>query len=191
MSPDDNQILIERLKRQEAGAFDDFMAAYKHRLYAFIYHHVRYEDVAYDLLQDTCVKVYQHIREYDAERPFTTWLFSIAINLCRSYGRKARLRAGPSLDTILNEESGATYYDTLADKNPSTEDIVAARRQLHKVSAEIEKLPHKLKSALIAFAVDGHSQEESARILGITPKTLETRVYRARKILMNKLQRTG
>ena len=91
----DDPTLIDRLKRQEPGAFDDFMAGYKHRLYAFIYHHVRNEDVAYDLLQDTCVKVYQHIRDYDPNRPFTTWLFGIAINLCRSHGRKARLRAGP------------------------------------------------------------------------------------------------
>lgn len=167
------------------------MAGYKHRLYAFIYHHVRNEDVAYDLLQDTCVRVYQHIRDYDPSRPFTTWLFGIAINLCRSHGRKARLRAGPSLDAVSNTESGATFHDTLASGDPSTEDVALSRLMLQKVNAEIERLPEKLKSALIAFAVDGHSQEESARMLGITPKTLETRVYRARKILEDKLKRTG
>lgn len=186
----DDHTLIERLKRQEPGAFDDFMAGYKRRLYAFIYHHVRNEDVAYDLLQDTCIRVYRHIGDYDTSKPFTTWLFGIALNLCRSHGRKARLRAGPSLDAI-HGDSGATYHDTLASADPSTETIAISRHMLQQVNAEIDKLPHKLKSALIAFAVDGHSQEESAQILGITPKTLETRVYRARKILVDKLKRTG
>ena len=119
----DDQQLIESLKRQEPGAFDEFMSRYKHRLYGFIYHHVRNEDLAYDLLQDTCVRVYKHIGNYDESKPFTTWLFSIAINLCRSHARKARLRSSYSLDTVVNAETGATYHDTLADKNPGTEDI--------------------------------------------------------------------
>ena len=183
-----DQQLIESLKRQAPGAFDDFMSRYKHRLYGFIYHHVRNEDLAYDLLQDTCVRVYKYIGNYDESKPFTTWLFSIAINLCRSQARKARLRSSYSLDTVVNAETGATYHDTLADKNPGTEDIAGARQQLRKVNAEIERLPHKLKSALIAFAIEGNTQEECAAMLGITPKTLETRVYRARKILTDKLK---
>lgn len=189
MLPYDNHNLIERLKEQEKGAFDDFMAAYKHRLYAFIYHHVRREDVAYDLVQETCIQVYRHIRNYDINKPFTTWLFGIALNFCRSHARKSRLRAGPSLDAAMDLESNATYHDTLASNEPGIEQATISKMMLNRVSKDIDNLPEKLKAALIAFAVNGHSQEESARMLGITSKTLETRVYRARKILTDKFSK--
>ncbi|MBY0406716.1 MAG: RNA polymerase sigma factor [Rickettsiales bacterium] len=185
----DDQNLIERLKRQEKGAFDDFMAAYKHRLYAFIYHHVRREDVAYDIVQETCIQVYRHIQHYDINKPFTTWLFGIALNFCRSHARKSRLRTGPSLDTAMDSESGASYHDTLPSNEPNIEQAAISKIMLKRVSKDIDKLPEKLKTALIAFAVNGHSQEESALMLGITAKTLEMRVYRARKILTDKFSK--
>jgi RNA polymerase sigma-70 factor (ECF subfamily) len=66
--------------------------------------------------------------------------------------------------------------------------LVSAER-LAALEAAITELPHKLKTALILFALENRSQAECAELLGVSAKTVETRVYRARKILEKKIAR--
>ncbi len=179
----DNE-LIELLCAGEEKALNILMSRYKKRLFAFIYRYVHNEDVAYDILQETFIRLYYKADTYDASYNFSTWLFQIAINLCHDYSRKNKLSNLVSLD---EENEGEETYEKVGSHDPDVENIAASRQELKLVSKEIEKLPHKLKTALIIFAVEEHSQEEAAELLGITPKTLEMRVYRARKILSKKL----
>lgn len=183
-SPDTGQELsdstiIAQLKAGEQRALDMLMGRYKKRLYAFIVRYVKDEETAYDLLQETFTKLYFSIDSYDSNKPFTTWLFTIAINLCRDHRRKTYLRFLVPFD----EEA----LEPLVSSDPAADQVAIARQQQSHVANAINKLPHKLKTALILFAVEEHSQEECATILGVTPKTVETRVYRARKLLSQKL----
>lgn len=179
LEPSDSA-LIAQLKAGNDRALDTLMGRYKKRLFAFIVRYVRDEETAYDILQETFTKLYFSIDRYDPAKPFTTWLFTIAINLCRDHGRKARLRMALPLD--------ADSIEALASTDPGADRVAIARQQQAHVAAEIDRLPHKLKAALILFAVEENSQEQCAEILNTTPKTVETRVYRARKLLMEKLK---
>ncbi len=124
---------------------------------------------------------------YSPAYEFSTWMYQIAINLCRDWGRRQKLRQFLSLDAALGDSDLGTLHDVLPDTSGNIEDLSELRQQLRIVDREIEKLPHKLKTALILFALEENSQEACAEILGVTPKTVETRVYRARKILAEKL----
>lgn len=180
MQEESDHALIAALKAGENRAFDALMRRYKRRLHAFIVRYVRDEETAYDILQETFTKVYFNIGSFDESRRFTTWMFTIAINLCRDHKRRARLRA-----TVPREDG---WLEQVADHAPSGEQTAITRQQLARIAEAIDLLPHKLKTALILFAVEEHSQEECAAILGTTPKTVETRVYRARKLLNKKLK---
>ena len=180
-----DQELIERLARGENPALNELMGRYKHRLFSFIRRYVGEDETAYDLLQETFTKLYFNAASYDPRYKFSTWLFQIALNQCRDYGRKNKLKFALSLNA--EDEDGNTLADTLAADTGDAVDQLDAKRQLEVVGKEINLLPHKLKSALIAFAIEERSQEECAELLGITPKALEARVYRARKILSEKL----
>jgi RNA polymerase sigma-70 factor (ECF subfamily) len=87
----------------------------------------------------------------------------------------------------------AADVDEVSDKNVfvSAEEIpsaLASRTELAKlVKEEIGKLPHDLKTAVLLFAYDNLSYAEIGQILGCTPKAVETRLYRARKLLAKKL----
>jgi RNA polymerase sigma factor (sigma-70 family) len=81
-----DQELIEKLKSGENPALNELMARYKHRLFAFIRRYVGNEDVAYDLVQETFTKLYFSASTYKPEYKFSTWLFQIALNLCRDHG---------------------------------------------------------------------------------------------------------
>ena len=168
-------------------ALNEIMRRYKHKLFAFISRYVKDEDAAYDIVQETFIRVYSKADSYNPSYKFSTWLYQIAINLCRDYGRKQKLRQAFSLDAPVSEEEGGSYHDILPDPSSNVEDLTDLRQNLATVSQEIQKLPHKLKTALILFAIEEHSQEKCAEILGVTVKTVEARVYRARKILAEKV----
>lgn len=180
-----DQELIEKLVRGENPALNELMGRYKHRLFSFIRRYVGEDETAYDLLQETFAKLYFNAASYNSHYKFSTWLFQIALNQCRDYGRKNKLKYFLSLDS--DDGDGNTLADTLAADTGDAVDQLDAKRQLETVGKEINLLPHKLKSALVAFAIDEQSQEECAELLGITPKALEARVYRARKLLSEKL----
>lgn len=187
MSEVSDQLLITRLQQGDDSALNILMGRYKRRLFSFIYRYIPNEETAYDVLQETFVKLYFNADKYNSNYRFSSWLYQIALNLCRDYARKHGHEPALSLDAELQKGESASYHDIIADDQPNAEEITNSRQELAKVQKEIQNLPHKLKTALILYAVEEHSQEQCAEILSITPKTVETRVYRARKILANKL----
>jgi len=169
-------------------ALNEIMRRYKHKLYAFISRYVKDEDAAYDIVQEIFIKVHFKADSYNPSYKFSTWLYQIAINLCRDWGRKQKIRQVFSLDAKVNEDEGdSSYHDILPDPNSNVEDLTDLRQNLATLDKEIQKLPHKLKTALILFAIEENSQEKCADILGVSTKTVETRIYRARKILAEKI----
>jgi RNA polymerase sigma factor CnrH len=180
--------LVHLVTQGSEQALNALMGRYKHKLFAFISRYVKDEDAAYDILQETFIRLHFKADTYKPSYRFSTWLHQIAINLCRDWGRKQKVRQFLSLDTGIGDEDGsATYHDIIGDTGSNVEDLADTRQQLRILDQEIQKLPHKLKTALILFAIEGNSQEACAELLDVTPKTVETRVYRARKILAEKL----
>ncbi len=74
-----------------------------------------------------------------------------------------------------------------SDPAPSPETEAVDRQLLEQTRSEIRRLPLRLREALILVAIDGRSQSEAAELLGISAKAVEALVYRARKILREKL----
>lgn len=181
--------LIDRVNKGEEAAFNELMHRYKSKLFAFISNYVKDNDVAQDILQDTFTKVYFKAESFNHSYKFSTWLYQIAINLCRDWGRKQKVKQLISLDALFINNSTQNLHNTLSDPLGDVEHLVSKRRELRLLEQEIQKLPHKLKTALILYAVEGNSQEVCAEILGVTPKAIETRIYRARKILSQNLSK--
>ena len=81
----------------------------------------------------------------------------------------------------------SSSFEIVADETPSPEVEASDRQFLHAAYAEIQKLPLRMREALILVAIDGRSQKEAAVLLGITEKAVEGLVYRARNTLRKKL----
>lgn len=85
--------------------------------------------------------------------------------------------------SIDDEDSGFDFTDAA----PDPETIAQSNQAVRHINQSLESLPHKLKTALILFALEDRTQDECAELLGVTAKTVETRVYRARKLLEEKI----
>jgi RNA polymerase sigma-70 factor (ECF subfamily) len=181
---DEDHALVKRLRSGDDFALNEIMQLYKERIYRLAWRYMGNEDAALDVTQETFTKLYFNIDKYDPAYKFSTWLFQIAVNLCRDHLRKNKNHArNLSLDA-LNESSPG-------DWQRSDENIEAgflSRQHLALLRREIDLLPDTLKEAFILFAVEERTQAECAEILNVSAKTVETRVYRARKILSEKLQ---
>ena len=178
--------LMLALQNGRDVALDQLMKRHKQPLFYFVTRYTRDEDTSYDIVQEAFFRVYDRAETYNPSYRFKTWLYQIALNLCRDYARKKKLQSFVSLDAWTDDEDKGSLHDVLAS-GENIESLAEHRQTLKLLDKHIDKLPHKLKTALILFALEDHSQEECARILGVTPKTVETRVYRARKLLMQTL----
>lgn len=178
--------LMLALQNGRDVALDQLMKRHKQPLFHFVTRYTRDEDTSYDIVQEAFFRVYDRAETYNPAYRFKTWLYQIALNLCRDYARKKKLQSVLSLDAWTDDEDKGSLHDILAS-GENIESLTEHRQTLKLLEKQIDKLPHKLKTALILFALEDYSQEECARILGVTPKTVETRVYRARKLLTQKL----
>ena len=181
---DDDHALVNRLRSGDDFALNEIMQRYKERIYRFSWRYVGNEDAALDVTQETFTKIYFNIDKYDPSYKFSTWLFQIAVNLCRDHLRKNKNHAKNISFDALDEIGPGDWQQS--DEN--IEASFQSRQQLAQLRQKIERLPDTLKEAFILFALEERTQNECAEILHVSVKTVETRVYRARKILSDKLQ---
>jgi RNA polymerase sigma-70 factor (ECF subfamily) len=167
-------------------ALDELMERWQKPLHSFILRYVGNYADSIELAQETFVRVYHHRNRFNFKSKFSTWLLTIATNLCRQHVRWRTRHPTISLDdTASVYEISDDYLFISAEEIPSA---LAGRSELAKlVKEEIEKLPHDLKAAVLLFAYDNLSYAEIGVILGCTPKAVETRLYRVRKLLTKRL----
>ena len=129
---------------------------------------------ALDITQETFIAAFAALARYDRERPFSFWVRQIALNKCRDWARRRKVRSFFTRAAPLEDA-----FDIFDDAVPA--DVQAAdRAELAKVTAAMMRLPARLREVLALRTVDDLSQAEAAAVLSVSEKTVETRLYRAR-----------
>lgn len=131
---------------------------------------------ALDLTQDCFVSAFSHLRKYDGERPLRAWLSRIAINKCRDWRRRQKVRQLFTFGSAASEDE----IQQVEDDAPSAHASAASKMELRHISGAIAALPASLREVLLLRTVEGMSQSEVAAALSISGKAVETRLYRAR-----------
>lgn len=158
----------------QAQAFRELMRRHKDPVYRLIRNNVGDPNEALDLLQESFVSAFGAIHRYDPDRPFRHWIARIALNKCRDWARRRAVRSFFSLARPIERD-----MDFGRDA-PGPAREAESRAELLRVEREIAKLPQPLREVLILRTIEEASQAETAAILGISEKAVETRLYRAR-----------
>jgi len=164
-------------------AFSWLMQRHKDGLYRFIRRYTGDADEAYDLLQESFTAAWGALNRYDRGRPFPTWLRRIALNKCRDWSRRRTVRRWLTRNEGLDSWTG----QNLTTDDASPEAVLSDQEQLTRLDQAIANLPAGLKEPLILTAIEGLSQDEAGKLLGLTAKAIEVRVYRARRALSETL----
>lgn len=156
---------------------------HKDAIYRFVRRYLGDADAAYETTHETFVAAWGALARYDPARPFVVWLRAIALNKCRDRARRGAVRRMIFGDRHLDSPEAAAQSDPAPDAEA---DLITAER-LKALDRAIADLPRALKEPLLLTQFEGLSQIEAARMLGVTPKAVETRVRRARQRLREAL----
>ena len=122
---------------------------------------------------------------------FVTWLYHIALNLCRDHSRSQLYRVSAHMISIDLSVEGKEAKRQLVSNRRGPDKTAENREKLLALEKAIVDLPQGLKSPFILTALEGLSQGKAGQLLGISPKAIETKVYRARKLLLKKMNQMG
>jgi RNA polymerase sigma factor CnrH len=192
MTMDDPDLtLVQALKVGKDQALDELMDRHREGLFRFVLRYVHNETDALELALETFVRAYFNIGKFRPAAKFATWLYQIALNLCRDHLRSRAYQY--SLQTVSfdvpAQEGGAPGLLLATEGMPDqTTDRLEELTALEKAIGE---LPEDLKIAFILTTLEDRPQAETAELLGISPKAVETRIYRARKLLLEKMSKMG
>lgn len=134
-------------------------------------------DAAMDITQEAFIAGFAALHRYDPARPFRAWISRIAVNKARDWARRRKVRA------FFNRAVGIDEAISVADVAVLQDNVVADRSELARVINAIALLPHNLREVLALRTIEDKSEAETAALLGISEKAVETRLYRARKRL--------
>ena len=181
--------LVRALEAGEDQAFDALIDRHQKGLFRSIFRHIGNEADALELTQETFVRAYFNIGKFRPSAKFVTWLYRIAMNLCRDRSRRRAYRHSLRTISIDADEFEEQTQLSAVERGPDrrTQD----REKVRAVEKAISELPQDLMNTLILTALEGRTHVEAAELLGISPKTVEARVYRARRILLQKMGEMG
>jgi RNA polymerase sigma-70 factor (ECF subfamily) len=174
----DESLLVERLKQGDPDAVNEVVDRYQKQLYCFILRLVGDQTTAEDIFQDTWLRVIRSIGYFRGEARFSTWLFQIALNLCRNLARQKSRRS-----FVPIEEA--------ADLSEDPEVDAVKILQAQKVRKLVTSLPVKMREMIVLRYYHDFSDIEIAEITGHPVGTVKSRLHRATLILRNKIEVSG
>jgi RNA polymerase sigma-70 factor (ECF subfamily) len=173
--------VMQALQAGDDSALNELISRHREPLHRFVYRYMRDEVAARDIVQETFVRVYFKAGKYEPGSTVKTWIYAIAMNLCRDqFRRMARHRGDLSFDDSSDRLRACVEP---VDPSPGPNAQAVQGDQFAQLQQAIDRLPHPLKAALVLSALEGRTQKETAEILGTTPKTVELRVYHAKEKL--------
>ena len=175
--------LIERVRRGETRLFALLVVRYQDPVYGMALRFVRSASDAEDLAQEAFLRAYRGLEGFKGDARFSTWLYRITWNLCTDWLRRNRKPARASV--ALDDDAD------VADGRVDLEEGLLAAEERRKVRQALVGLAEKYRSVLILMYYQKMSYDQIASVLGAPMKTVETRLYRARKLLRQSLQREG
>jgi RNA polymerase sigma-70 factor (ECF subfamily) len=177
---------MERLMAGHDAALNDLMERHAEPVFHFLCRMVGNEDDANDLAQETFARVFRARASFRLNEKFSTWLYTVAANLARNHFRWRERHPNVSLESAADEPEQSLGNILPAHDLSPVEQAVATERAT-MVRAEIARLPDELREAIVLCEWEERSVAEAAVILGATPKAIESRLYRARKTLRERL----
>jgi len=175
--------LVWRTLNGESAAFDKLVMKYQTTITSLVSNYVKDFDMVKDVVQETFIRAYNALGKYRFESMFYTWLYRIALNTAYSY-----LNSQKSWLTKVVPISDEGLYEYVApvtlepEKSSQNDDLKDA------IQKSINKLPIKLRTALLLREYEGLGYEDISKVLNCELGTVKSRIARAREKVMKDLE---
>lgn len=181
VAEDADDALLSRFAAGDRAAFEMLVRRHQVRLYHFVFRQMQHQAVAEEIVQETFVRVVSNMREFKREARFSTWLFTIARNLCFDELRKRKHRRHASLDANegpAHSDGGddRSLGERTADPSRDTEREATQTELRDKMSWAISRLPDEQREVFLLREVSGLAFKEIAEATGVSENTVKSRM---------------
>jgi RNA polymerase sigma-70 factor, ECF subfamily len=173
-----DEALMIRFQSGDRAAFTFLVKRHQGTLFNFALRHLRTQPGAEEVVQDAFVRVVQNAADFKHEARFSTWLYTIARNLCIDQLRKRALRRHPSLDESKRSEDseGPTLGEQTADSRANVERAAVSGEIRERVLAAVDELPEEQREVFLMREVSNLPFKEIAEIVGVPENTVKSRM---------------
>lgn len=184
--------LLHLVKEGREDAFDELFERYKAKIFSFIRRYVRENAAAEDIFQETFIRLYTKSGYYKGGSKFSTWLYTIAVNLCRDELRKRGRRKSVSLDGAgdfgKNGKNIPPAAEKVTDGKPGPRLEAEMNELSFLVREAVDELPEEFRTVMILHGLHRLKYREIAEVLGIPRGTVQSRMHTALNRLRARLK---
>jgi RNA polymerase sigma-70 factor (ECF subfamily) len=179
--------LVARSRGGDFDSFNQLILRWERPIYALAYRVIGREEDARDVCQETFLRAFRALPGFKGQAKFSSWLYRIALNLCRDWIR--RQRRSPTVQLAEGLDPG----EIAAEQGPveSIEDLVSRRELSAVVEEAMALLPEEQRTAIVLKEYHGMTFQEIADLQGCPLSTVKTRVYQGLSVLRRHLEKHG
>src|SRR5947209_6686218 len=179
--------LVARSISGDADSFNELVLRWQRPIYALAYRTIGREEDARDVCQETFLRAYRALPGFRGQAKFSSWLYRIALNLCRDWMRRERRQP------IVQMPEDVDVMELAAAREPSEsiEDRVARHDLSRAVERAMALLPEEQRTAIVLKEYQGLTFQEIADLQGCPLSTVKTRLYQGLSVLRRELARSG
>ena len=178
---------VEALPSNPDEAISLLMEEYGTRVLHLAYFYVKDRHLAEDIAQEVFIKAYRNYDKFRGDASPYTWLYKITVNLCRDKARSAWWRRLlPTDDANL-----LAHGESQAPPEEGPEEAVLRSAQGEELMAAVMELPDVYREVVVLYYYQDLSTVEIAEVTGVSDNTIKTRLFRARAMLRERLQKGG
>src|SRR3982750_4811109 len=175
--------LVARSQGGDLDSFNQLVVRWERPIYALAYRTIGREEDARDVCQETFLRAFRALAGFRGQAKFSSWLYRIALNLCRDWMR--RERRAPVVQPP--EAVDLMGLGAAAEPSESIEDLVARRDLSRAVERAMAVLREEQRTAIVLKEYHGLTFQEIAELLGCPLSTVKTRLYQGLTVLRREL----
>ncbi|CAN5250149.1 sigma-70 family RNA polymerase sigma factor [soil metagenome] len=186
------QKLVDRLIARDERAFSELVRAYDRRVFALVFRMLGNRAEAEDLAQEVFIQVFKAIGNFRGDSKLSTWIYRIAINLCKNRAKYLRVRHSGEQDELEEVAERVPLGDARnanVGQIERPDEMVAGKQVELIVQRAIAQVEESFRECLVLRDVEELSYEEIGEITGLPPGTVKSRIFRARAQLKEIVER--
>ena len=189
---DDERRFLRRLQARDEHAFNELVQLYEGRVYRLVLRILGKPDEAEDMAQDVFVAVFRSVDKFRGDSKLSTWIYKIAINLCKNRGRYWSRRPSEAAEDLgdVEEKGGLEEGPARTTAELSAPDQHVQGYQVEEIVRRcIQELGPDYRDVVVLRDVEELRYEEIVEITGLPEGTVKSRLHRGRALLKARVSR--
>ena len=178
---------VQNCLQGDKEAFRHLVVKYKMPIYNLAYRMLQSEEEAEDVFQETFFKAYKSLDKYKLNYSFFTWLYTVALNICRNRLKKKRRYYMFSIDESLTDDHRLTWQ--IADSSMAPDILMERKEEMALVNKAVNCLPEKYRVVIVLRYLEGQAYQEIADIIGLPLGTIKTQIHRGRRLIQEYIKK--